>query len=88
MLRTWLSSLKYPVGLWVIWIAAINAFPDPPAVQEARQRQWAQNKRLREELEARRMEQKIEQFERDNAKWLGTEWIDDNNDNQESQDRN
>ena len=67
-----------------VYLFFFNAFPDPPAVQDAQSRRWAQAKRQREEAYQRAMEARIERHEQENPgvfdrpKWDNND--DDNND--------
>ena len=57
---------------------ALNLWPDPPAVQEAEKRRRIQRLQQREEEFTRRIEQRIEAYERENPGWLDSKWDDVN----------
>lgn len=69
---------------WTLLFAGFNlalqAFPDPPAVQEARTRKWALAQRQREEAYTRAMERRIEEFERENPGAFGVRWEEEDDD--------
>ena len=53
-------------GAFLVFNFFLNAFPDPPAIQEARARRWALEKKAREDEYERVMTERIEKYEREN----------------------
>lgn len=83
------NPLIYFPGSIFVFSFLLNTFPDPPAVQEAQSRRWAQAKRQREEANQRAMEARIERYEQENPGVFDRpRWDNKDDDTDPPQDRN
>lgn len=69
MLPSWLRLgnpyIFFPGG-FLVFNFLVKTFPEPPAIQEAQARRWAQAKQAREDEFERVITERIEKYEREN----------------------